>query len=98
MDSRVMPIKSRELEQLLRYFDDEIHVAENPFRRSFAEDIFSNHKQDLVSKIMSISRGIVPINLYEGLDKQYDVQPVCVYNVEVVCDKGELQVNIKVWL
>lgn len=96
MDSRVMPIKSRELEQLLMYFDIK-HVLENPSRPSFTEDIFSDRKKDLVSKIRSISRGIVPINFYEGLDKQHDVQPVCVYDVEVVCDKGELQVNIKVW-
>lgn len=93
-----MPIKSGGLKHMLMYFDVEIDVPENPFRRSFAEDVFSNRKKDLVSKIRSISRGIVPINFYEGLDKKHDAQPVCVYDVEVVCDKDELQVNIKVWL
>lgn len=91
-----MPLKTIELKHMLMFFDVEIHVPESPSRRSFAEDIFGDRKQDLVSKIRSISRGIVFISIYEELDKQYNVQPVRVYEVDVVCDKDELQINLKV--
>lgn len=94
MGSRVEPINAEELKDKLSSFEPEI--PEDPFRESFVRTIINDRLERLVAEIKSLSKGFVLLSIHDRLDNLDNVQPVHVYEVDVVNDKDVLNVHIKV--